>query len=439
MNIVVAGAGIAGLAAAVRLSARHDVVVFESAAVAGGKIHTQAIDGFTFDWGPNGFLSNATDVADLARDAGIEDRCVPADAAARKRFIYWGGRLHALAPNPVQIAATPLLSIGGKTRAVRELFVPPRQHAAGPDESVHDFFARRFGDEVAERIVAPALLGITGGNARSTAAGAVFPRLLALEKESGSVIRGMFRARPKPGKLTGFAGGGMQRLSDALAQRLGDRLRVNTPVERIERHADSYRVAFRGGQCDAGAVIVATPADAAAALVESLDAELAALLRTIDYAPMRVAGVAFRAADVPVPLDGFGFLAARGQGVRILGSLYTSTIFPEQAAAGTAYIRVFIGGAEDRSVVNLDSETLRAIVLTDLKTTLGVTAPPVAFHEVCWPRAIPQYDLSHRALLASIDARIALHPNMALIGNAYRGLGLGDTVRDAIAVAERMP
>jgi oxygen-dependent protoporphyrinogen oxidase len=245
----------------------------------------------------------------------------------------------------------------------------------------------------------------------------------------------MVRGGRAGARLTTFANGGMQRLTDRLADHLGPRLRRGAGAERIEPQAGGWHVIAGGEPSAVDAVIVATPSGAAADLVAGFDATLAQQLRAITYAPMRAIGVAFRAADVPVSLDGFGFLAVRGSGVRILGATYTSTIVPAQAPPGTAYVRVFVGGAVDPDAAALDAATVRAFVLADLRTVLGVSAEPIAYHEVVWPQAIPQYTLGHRARVAAIDAQAAHYPGLALTGNAYRGLGVGDTVRDAFAVA----
>ncbi len=436
-KIAIVGAGIAGLSMALRLSANHDVTVFERAPVAGGKIHSQTIDGYLFEWGPAGLLSNATELRDLVREAGCEDELSPAVPIARKRYVYWAGRLHALPSNPAGALATPLLSVSGKLRAAREPFVRARAGGDG-DESVYGFFERRFGREVAERVVAPALLGITGGDSRETSIASLFPRIVEIEREHGSVIRGLIRDRGKLGRPYCFGRRGMQHLTDAIARKLGGRLRLKCPVEAIEPRDSEWRIAYAGGELRADAVVLATPSDAAATIVESYDQDLATLLRLIEYAPMRVIGIAFRSSDLARPLDGFGFLAARGQGVRILGALFTSSTCPEQCPPGTAYLRVFLGGAADPQALALDPASARAIVLADLATTLGVTAEPIAFHEALWARAIPQYGIGHRRLLGEIDARLALRRGLSLAGNAYRGVGLTDDVRDALAVATRI-
>jgi oxygen-dependent protoporphyrinogen oxidase len=438
-TIGVIGAGIAGLAAAHRVSAEHDVIVFERAARSGGKIHSQHIDRYLFEWGPAGFLSNADALRALVSEIGLDDALIEAAPAAKNRFIYWGGALHAIPSKPPQLLGMSLLSPAGKLRAIGELFVGRRAaRAGGADESVFDFMRRRFGREVAERIVSPVLLGVSGGDAKTTSLAAVFPRLPELEREHGSVIRGMMRGARTGARMCSFSAGGMQRLTDRLAERLGDRLRLSTPVERIERHGAGWRIAFPGGDAQVDGVIVTAPSAAAAALAAGFDAELAAQIRTIAYAPMRAIGVAFRRADVPHPLDGFGFLVARNAGARILGAVFTSTVMPEQAPPETAYLRIFVGGATDPDAGALDAERVRAFVLADLQTTLGITAEPLDYHEVVWPEAIPQYAIGHGDTIRAIEARTATHPRFALAGNAYRGLGVGDNVRDALAIADRI-
>ncbi len=436
MNVAIVGGGIAGLAAAFRLSARHEVALFEREARAGGKIRSQHLDGLLFDWGPNGFLSTAAELNAIVEELGLESELEPVAAAASKRFIFWNGRLHALPSKPPQALATALLSPAGKLRAAAEIFSRPPSREP-ESESVETFFTRHFGREVAQRIVAPALLGITGGDAGTSDASALFPRLYDLERAHGSVIRGFLRARQAPGKLLSFGERGMERVVDAMAARLGSRVRLGSPVDRIEPLLAGWNVHRNGAPETFDAVIVAAPADAAAALVDGCDAELAALLRRIPYAPMRVAGIAFRRSDVADALDGFGFLAARGEGVRILGALYTSTMFPAQAPAETAYLRVFLGGAGDPEAMALDEDAACAVVRRDLARVLGIAAEPVAYHETCWPKAIPQYALGHRALVRRIEERVRAHPALALAGNAYRGVGVGDAVRDAVAAASR--
>jgi oxygen-dependent protoporphyrinogen oxidase len=434
-SIAVVGGGIAGLTAAYRLSGVHDVAVYERETVPGGKIRSQKIDGFLFEWGPSTILSSAGELQALIGEIGLRDAQTPAQTGAEKRFIYWQGALHQLPAKPPQALSMTLLTPLGKLRALAELFV-----GKGPDvddESVYAFMKRRFGREVAERLVAPALLGISGGDAADTSLAAIFPRLRAAETEHGSVIRSLLKGPRKASNMCSFTDG-MQTLTDRLAERLGERLHTGVCVQRLRPSGSGWRIEHDAGESMADAVIVATPAYAGADLVESFDSVLAGRLREIPYAPIRAVGVAFRVEDVPVPLDGFGFLAARNQGVRILGAFYTSSIVPQHAPPGTAYLHIFLGGSTDPEIATLETGAVRSIVLADLATVLGIRADPVAYHEVIWPKAIPQYKLPHRSLVAAIERFERSHSGFALAGNAYRGLGVGDDVRDALAVAARI-
>lgn len=437
MKVAIVGAGIAGLCSALRLKERHEVVVFERQGHPGGKIRSQWIDGFLFEWGPNSFPSNAEPLRSVVKEACLEGEILEASPAASHRYIYWGGALHALPSKPPGLLTFSLLSPQGKIRALGEVFVrAPREPRA--EESVNDFFQRRFGREVAERIVAPALLGVSGGSSKSTDVHAMFPILPDLESKYGSVIRGVIRRRAKPNRLLSFRAEGMQKLTGTLAAMQGERLRLDCEVRSVEPRANGWRLTYGDGFYDADAVLLCTPSYRSADLVESWDGHLATLLRRIQFAPMRVAGVAFRVSDLPTRLNGFGFLVARGAAVRILGALYTSAIFPEQSPKDTAYLRVFLGGATDPQALELSTEDARAIIMADLATILGIEGTPVAYHEILWHRAIPQYALGHRALLAEIEERVAPHAGLVLGGNSYRGIGLAETVAQAFAAADRV-
>jgi oxygen-dependent protoporphyrinogen oxidase len=445
VKVAVVGGGIAGLAIAARLLRTHDVRVFERAPEPGGKIRSERIDGYTFDWGPTGYLSNASELAAFVDELGLGAETVGAASAAASRAIFYDGRLHRLPRRPVEVLDLALVSTLGKLSVFKEPFVS-RYEQRNPerDESVFEFVERRLGREIAERLVSPVLLGISGGDARLTSLDALFPRMRATEREHGSLFLGALKGRRKPGHLTNFGAAGMARLIARLTDLLGERLETGTGLTRLERTSDGWELTLQRGEgapperCVADRVVLAIPAYDAAVIAADLDAALAAELHGIPYAPMRVAGIAFRAEDVIASLDGFGFLVARGCGVKMLGAIYLSTLFPMQSRPGMAYFRVFLGGALDPDSAALSETRARELVRADLRTTLGIEAEPVAYHETVWPRAIPQYRLDHRARLARIDARLAALPGLELAGNAYRGLGLGDNVRDALKIADRI-
>lgn len=444
-RVVVVGGGISGLCAAYRLQQSGlEVTLLEREDTVGGKARTSNADGLTFDWGPNGFLDNAPDTLQLVKDLGLEGELEAASDAARHRFV-WHGKLERLPGTPPAALATRLLNPLEKLRALREWFVPALREPR--PESVYDFAARRFGPAVAERFILPMVTGITSGDARTTSLDALFPRMRAMEQAKGSLLRALIDGQraarqsgkpPTPARLTSFKRGGIQRLSDRLREVLGASVRTGVTVTGLEKFGGRYHVTTSAGTLEADAVILGTSAFVSADLIKGLEPTLSEELRTIPYASVRVFGLAYRPEDVPIDLDGFGFLAARDRGVRLLGCLYTSTFFPAQTANGLAYLRVIAGGSLDPDFAHLSDDDAFALVERDLETSLGITAKPVSRQHVRWDDGIPQYALDHPARMVRIEARLEQLPGVYLIGNAYRGVGVNDCIREATRVAKRV-
>ncbi len=438
MKVAIVGAGISGLTVAYRLQqAGVEVVMLEREAVAGGKIRSSSQNGLTFDWGPNGFLSNAPDTLKLVEDLGLTSELEPASDAAKHRFIWRNGALHKLPGTPPAAIASKLLTPFQKIRALLEYFVPAKQPET---ESVFDFAARRFGRAVAETFIAPMVIGITSGDARATSLDALFPRMRGMEQSKGSLLKAMIAAqrrakktgvKPPSSRLTSFKQGGIQRLTDRLQELLGSSLRLGVTVSKLEPLNHGYRVFSSAGMLTVDAVILATPAFVSANLIESSNLELALELRGIPYANVRVFGLTFNLSDVPASLEGFGFLATRNQGIRILGCLYTSTLFPAQTSNNQVFLRVICGGSTDPEFTDLSSETALEIVKHDLQKTLGITVPPLLVQEARWNKGIPQYTLSHPTRLSRIQTLLEQAQGLYLAGNAYRGVGVNDCIREA--------
>lgn len=465
-RIVVVGGGVSGLASAFRVREAvpgASLTVIEKQPDVGGIARSDEVDGYIVDQGPNGFLTNVPESVELARAVGLEDDLAPATDAAKHRMLFYRGELRSLPTGAGAFLGTGLLSPLAKARVALEPFIG--RAPADADETVHGFAERRLGRAFADAFIAPMVLGITAGDAKLTSVGALFPRLKRLEDEHGGLFRGMLarrreaRARPQTaggpagpgGRLTSFRGGGIERLIIALRRELGSVVRTGHAVTRIAAggHADGdgrsddqsdgarYRVEIDDGSVvSADVLIVATPAFVAAKLLADVLPEATDDLEAIPYAGVRVLGLGYAREHVPRPLDGFGFLVPRGQGVRILGCLWTSTLFPWQAPEGKALFRVIAGGVPDPDFVHLSDDEALEVVRNDLETTMGITAEPEMVHHVRWEKAIPQYWRGHRERVARIMAAAGARPGLHLTGNAYYGIGVNDCARDANRVAE---
>jgi len=462
-RIVVVGGGISGLASAFRVREAvpgAELTVIEKQPDVGGIARSDEIDGYVVDRGPNGFLTNVPESVELARAVGLEDDLAPATDAAKHRMLFQRGELRSLPTGAGAFLGSGLLSPLAKARVALEPFIGRAPEDA--DETVHRFAERRLGRAFADAFIAPMVLGISAGDAKLTSVGALFPRLKRIEDEHGGLFRGMLarrrEARTRPdsaggpagpgGRLTSFRGGGIERLIVALRRELGSVVRTGREVTRISAGGRSdgdgdgdggarYRVELDDGSAVAADVlIIATPAFVAAKLLEDVLREAKDDLEAIPYAGVRVMGLGYAREHVPRPLDGFGFLVPRGQGVRILGCLWTSTLFPWQAPEGKALLRVIAGGVPDPEFVQLSDDEALALVRDDLETTMGITAEPEMVHHVRWERAIPQYWQGHRERVARIMAAAGARPGLLLTGNAYYGIGVNDCARDAKRVAE---
>lgn len=440
---IVIGGGVTGLCAAYYAMQRHGagaVRLLEASPHLGGTARTESFDGFTCEMGPNGFLDKEPKTLQWVSDLGLDREIVKANSLAERRFIFRNGMLHELKPPPAFLASK-VLSLQGRLRLAGEPFIP--QRVSDEEESIWDFAARRIGAEAADTLVAPMVSGIYGGDAKMLHLASCFPKMAAMEAEYGGLFKAMMAKKKQKapgggsamgpgGTLTSF-NGGMATLIQRAAEVLGDAIQANTPVTKISGGPEGYAIQTEAGETlRAESVIVAAPVHAAAEMVAELDTDLAGTLRDIPFASMTVVCTAYDRAGVGHDLHGFGFLVPRTQNKRILGCIWTSTLFPGRAPDGKVLLRTMIGGATDPGAVKLDDEALLNILREELFPILDIQADPVMHRVYRWEKAIPQYTLGHQARLKKIDAAEARHPGLRFAGNAYRGVGLNDCVVSAL-------
>jgi oxygen-dependent protoporphyrinogen oxidase len=324
--------------------------------------------------------------------------------------------------------------------------VKPR--GGGDDESLGAFVRRRLGAEALERVAQPLVAGIYTADPDDLSLAATMPRFLDLERRERSLILAMWRAARRT-RETGTSGArwslfvtfkdGMGEMVDTLAARLpGDAVRLKQRVLGLERRDGGWRVATSdGGSLAADALILATEAHATARLVRHVDPQLAVLVGEIPHASSVTVSLGYRRADVPHPLDGFGFVVPRSERRALLACTFSSVKYPGRAPEGHVLLRGFLGGALDARALDDDDAVLVTRARDDLRAALGITAAPVLTRLWRHPASMPQYRVGHLARVDAIAHRLAAGRGPLLAGAGYRGVGIADCVRSGEAAAER--
>jgi oxygen-dependent protoporphyrinogen oxidase len=437
------GGGIAGLSLAHALKARGlrpgELVVLERSARVGGKVRSQRIDGYLCEWGANGFLDNSPPTLDLVRAIGLQDRLLPADPRAKRRYIFRDGRLQLVPSGPGSLLVSSLLTLGGKLRLLREPFAasPP----AG-DETIHAFATRRLGPEAADRLVDPIVSGIYAGDTRRLSLAACFPSLARMEADHGGLLRAMLAGRKAGtgapfGRLTSFPEG-VEELARALARAVGDAVRLESPVDALEPASSGYRLRVGNAGLEADSVVLAGPAAESARLLSALEPEAATHLAATPFASLATIALGFDERQLKRPLDGFGFLVPRSEKLRVLGVLWESAIYPGRAPAGRVLVRAMIGGTHDPDAVALDDATLLALVGRELAVTMQLDAKPVFTFVARHSPGLPQYTIGHLDRLAALERCLERRPGLHLAGNSYRGVAMNSLIAEAPALADRL-
>ena len=443
--IVVAGAGLAGLSAAHRVLERapeHELIVLEAGPRAGGLLGTIERDGFVIETGPESILTEKPAAIELASRLGIAERLIATRAEHRGAYVVSRGRLERV-PEGFRLMAparwdswwrTPIMSFGGKLRASLEPLVPRRREGE-EEESLARFVERRLGREVLERLAQPLIGGIYGGDPERLSLAATMPRFLAMEQKRGSVVRAM-RASQESGSgaryglFTAFDGG-MQVLVDALLERLGDRVRLDTEVRALERRGRGWTVITERGRVDADRVVLASGAWPAARLLEPHAPRLADALLAIEHGSAAVVTFAWPREEIPHPLDAFGFVVPAIERRPSIAATFSSVKWPGRAPEGQVLLRVFLARVDGE-----DEELVRT-ARKELRELMGIEAAPRLSLVSRFERAMPQYHVGHLARADAIEALERELPGITLVGNALRGVGIPDTIRYAEAKVDR--
>jgi protoporphyrinogen/coproporphyrinogen III oxidase len=441
-RVVVVGGGVTGLTAAFRLASADppiDVTVFEAAERTGGKLRSVELAGLEVPAGADSFLARKPWGVDLCAELGIASELVPPGASGAHLWTQRG-----LVPLPKDapfgipgdvgtVFRWPGLSSAGRRRALLDLV--KRKRRDDTDESLGGLLRRRLGNEATDMAVAPLLAGLHAGDVDRLSVRATFPELERWEHWQGSLIRGAQAAsrqarRGNPGPMFLRPRGGVDRLTSALTDRLGPRVRTGTGAAAISAGAaGGWLVRFEDGEAiEADAVVMAVPAPAAARLLAGVADTAAAELGRIPYAATAVALMVYAEGTRAELPDGTGFVVPRGR-APMTAATWLSSKWPSEAFGRRAIVRCYVGAAGDEDVIDAPDDDILGACARHLAALVRLPEAPEHAMVVRWPASMPQYEVGHLDRVARI--RDSLPPGIFVAGQAYDGVGIPDSVRSA--------
>jgi protoporphyrinogen/coproporphyrinogen III oxidase len=448
---LVVGGGISGLgcAYALRKSGVATLLV-EAAPRAGGVIRSERREGYLLELGPQSFSGTET-IRQLCRELGLEKELLEAPANA-PRYVLIDGKLQPVPLSPPAFLTSPLFRMGTKATLMRDAL--GKSSPPDADESIAAFVRRKFSAELLDKLVGPFISGIFAGDPEELSLRAAFPQVYEAEKKYGSVIRGMKEAAKsssaptKRPTLSTFRGGN-ETLVQALVARLENSLCCNTQVLSIRREPSGtsapastftteVRVSGSTETITSDFLILATPTNTAARLLSLIDSSFEVCLGAIEYASIAVVALGYPKTAVKQSLDGFGFLVPRSEKLRVLGSVWNSSLFAGRAPEGQVLLTSFIGGATDPAAARLPEDELAGIAHKDLASILNISDSPAFAHVEIYGKAIPQYTLGHSARITLLDRALSDLPNLKLIGNYLHGPAIGACIEQAMKAAAEL-
>ncbi|MDP4219124.1 MAG: protoporphyrinogen oxidase [Bacteroidota bacterium] len=449
-SIGIVGGGITGLVTAYRLKRdEKQVTLYEASSRPGGPVQSIRLDGYLAEFGPNTLLETSTAVSSLVHDLGLESRRLYASDLAKNRFIVRGGKPVALPSSPPSFIRSPLFSFGAKLRLLGEPFIA--KFAESREESVADFVRRRLGSQFLDYAIDPFVAGVYAGDPEKLSVSHAFPKLHALEQKYGSLIKGQIKGKKERRKRGDVAKDrarmfsfdeGLQVLIDALQTDIGTAIKLNTSVTKIEHLSEGWKVTYIDNGIEYinthSALVLTIPAYRLAEILQKVGGIDLSSMKDIYYPPVTSLALGFKRGHVTHPLDGFGMLVPRKEPFHILGTLFSSTLFPGRAPSGHVLLTNYIGGSRSPGLGAASESEQIEVVLKDLHSLLGVHGEPDYVHRAYFPKAIPQYALGYgkyKTLLDSVEAKAV---GIFFAGNYRNGISLSDCITSAENVAAKV-
>lgn len=427
---IILGAGISGLSAAHFLSKKSDdFVILEGSNRVGGNIHSEKLDGYVCENGPNTVLLNNTALLTLLKDLNLEkELCKPQENAAHNRYVLHQNKLQKIPTTPWQFFVSPLLRWSDKLLLLNEPFVKKHKN----DTSVASFSKNRFGARFYEQLILPFVTGIYAGNPEKMSVKHALKSLWEMEQKHGSVFKGFqknLKEQQKDGlpKVKMFTlPNGLGQLTDCIGNNLGDKLHLNTKVEKIEKTNTAFTIHTNKGVFDCEQVICTLPANTTSTLIT--DSSLVEKLQDLEYVPIDVFHFGFDKKHVKKQVAGFGLLTKKTDKKHFLGMLFNNQFFPHTAPKDKDLFTLIVGGGRQAELCQKKPTELQEILLKEISEILDIKGTPSFIKHIRYKKAIPQYSLEHQELVDCLEEYQTAHPGFYFLSNYIQGISVSDRV-----------
>ncbi|KAI0523066.1 hypothetical protein KFK09_005456 [Dendrobium nobile] len=483
-SVAVVGGGVSGLAAAYKLKTNGlKVTLFDVQDRAGGKIKSTSEDGFIWDEGANTMTESESAVGRLLHDLGLREK-QQFPISQNKRYIVRNGMPQLIPSNPVALIKSNILSTQSKLKILLEPLSwwhsDKRSSMKVCDtviqESVGQFFKRHFGTEVVDYLIDPFVAGTSASDPESLSMRHAFPQLWNLEKKFGSVIVGAIRSKasgkPKDNVPSRSSSdkkkhqrgsfsfhGGMQTLTNILSCKVGgESLKLNSKVLSLsydsvgDSPCNGWSISYAANHVNDSDLMKSQVFDAVIMTAPLCDVQEMKFkergnpfnldfLPKVNYVPVSVMITAFKKECVKRPLEGFGVLVPSKEqenGLKTLGTLFSSMMFPDRAPKNQYLYTTFVGGSRNRNLAGASLNEIQEVVTADLRKLLGVEGQPTFMRHIYWKKAFPLYGLDYDLVLEAIEKMEKKLPGFFYAGNNKGGLSVDKCLFSGLQAAERV-
>jgi len=440
ISIGVLGAGITGLSIAWNLKKKgFSTSVYEKEAESGGVIKSERTGKWLLEHGPNTLMVRSRELRSFFEELDLKDQLLTANRQAKKRYIVRDGKLVPLPLSVFDFLKTDLLSGKAKLKLLREPFVKPSDKS---DESISSFFRRRLGNEVLNYIANPFIAGIYAGDPDQLSVKHTLPGIHELEQHSGSLAKGLFKKNKKKKserELISFREG-LQTLPRTLGRHLGKALKLSHEIKEINKNNGKWVIQFDNMEETRHDIIVsALPAYVLEQIFSNKkNRRLWDKINSINYVPMSVLHLGYKNDRIGHPLDGFGMLIPEIEDYNILGSLFSSTLFPDRAPQGYSLLTLFAGGARNPELAHLPTEEIIPLIEKDIRKLLNISGDPDFIRHTYWNKAIPQYETNYDTVIRAVEKIENSHPGLFIAGNYRDGVAVPDRISIGFETAEKI-